>query len=60
MTDWKPFDTKKTLDRRKKQHDEATTSAGVGGYVGPAFKVPVPLKRQVPEPIQKKRKKKDR
>lgn len=60
MSDWKPLDTKKTLERRRKQHDEATTSAGVGGYVGPAFKIPVPLKRQVPVEAPKKKRKKSR
>lgn len=54
MTDqkWKTFDTRKTLD---KQRQEATTSAGVGGFVGPAFRVPV-----MRPPDLLKRKKKDR
>jgi len=33
---WKPLDTKRVIERQRKQQ-EATTSAGVGGFVGPAF-----------------------
>ena len=53
MPDWKSLDTQKLLDRKRKQ--EATTSAGVGGYVGPAFG-----QIQRPPMVQPKRKKKDR
>jgi hypothetical protein len=54
VTGWKPLDTRKVLDRARKQQ-EATTTANVGGFVGPAF---VPVQR--PPVTPPKRKKKDR
>jgi hypothetical protein len=50
---WKTLDTQKTLDQKRKQ--EATTSAGVGGFVGPAFKVPL-FRPATVEPSRKKKK----
>lgn len=34
MSDWKPLDTKKAIEKQRRQH-ESTTSAGVGGYTVP-------------------------
>ena len=57
--DWETLDTQEALRRQQEQ----TTTAGVGGYTGPAFGPSVFRREPLPSvtlPVTKKRKKKDR